>query len=110
MLATLFRPRYILFVLLIILVPMLDIATDPDNGIVNSVPFGASFIVHLVLLGRAAIAVLALHWLISYIFDALELDIVKMAKEHPEHNGLYAIAVAITSLAFAVVIQAVLSI
>ena len=72
-------------------------------------PVGASLVAYLVLLGRAVIAVLALHWLIVFIFDCFELDLVKMAKERPEHNGLYAIAMAIYAVAFAMIISSVMS-
>jgi hypothetical protein len=103
------RPRYILFFFLLVSIPLLDILTDTETGIINDMPFGAGLLAYLVLLGRAVIAVLALHWLVAFIFDCLELDIVKTAKLHPEHNGLYAVAVAIYAVAFAVVISSVLS-
>lgn len=109
MLKNLLRPRYIMFALLLVFVPLLDVLTDPNTGIINNVPFGESFIAYLVVVGRAAMAVLALHWLVSFIFDTLELDVVKMAKAHPEHNGIYILAVSLFAVAFAIVIQSVLS-
>lgn len=108
-LMTLFsRPRYWLFAILLIGIPSMDMLLNTESGIVDNIPFGASFITYVILLGRAALAVLALHWLISYIFDCYNLDLVKMAKDHPEHNGLYAVAVGLTAIAFAIVIQSVI--
>lgn len=108
--SVLFRPRYLLFVFLLVVVPMLDTVSDPDTGIINNLTIGASFINYLVLLGRATLAVLALHWLISFIFDSDLLDLVKMAREHPENNGIYMIALGLFVIGFAIVISSVLSI
>lgn len=110
MLSTYIRPRYVLFTLLLIFVPMLDAITDLQGGIIDSLPFGASFIVHLVMLGRATIAVMALHWVVSWIFDTDKLDVVKMANENPGQSGLYMVAVGLFAIAFAIVVSSVLSI
>lgn len=101
------RPRYLLFVFLLVTIPLMDILLNTESGIVENVPFGASFLTYLILLGRATLAVLALHWLITFIFDSVKLDIVKMVEAHPEHNGLYMIAISVFALAFAIIIQAV---
>lgn len=108
--SSIFRPRYLFFAFLIIMVPLVDILTNPDNGFITDIPFGASFFVYLILLGRAAIAVLALHWIVSYIFDTKFLDVVALAKDDPADRGLYAVAVSLFAIAFAIVIQAVISI
>ena len=108
--AILTRPRYILFAFLLIAVPALDLLTDTEGGFIDNIPFGASLLVYLVLLGRATLAVLTLHWLISYIFDSANLDLVKLAEQHPEQRGLYLVAMGLFAIAFAIVIQSVLSI
>ena len=102
------RPRYWLFAILIIMIPVMDMMLNTETGVVTDLPFGASFLTYIILLGRATLAVLTLHWLISYIFDGPYLDIVKMAREHPEHNGLYMVAIGLIAVAFAIVIQAVI--
>jgi len=103
------RPRYWLFALLIITIPLMDMMLNTETGIVDDLPFGASFLTYLILLGRATLAVLVLHWLISYTFDTFNLDVVEMAKKHPEHNGLYMVAIGLMAIAFAIVIQSVIS-
>jgi hypothetical protein len=103
------RPRYWLFAVLLITIPLMDYLFNTDSGVIDNLPFGASLITYMILLGRATLAVLALHWLLTYIFDCEYLDLVKMSKAYPENNGQYAIALGLIAVAFAIVIQAVIS-
>ena len=103
------QKRYWIFAILLIIIPLLDLATDPDGGWITNLPIGASLLSYLILLGRAVLAVFAFHFVLTLIFDSPELDLNKLASTaNPTDRPLYAIAYGLIALSFALVIAAVI--
>jgi uncharacterized membrane protein (Fun14 family) len=83
------------------------ILTDPDLGIIQDMGFGAGVVtmVLFLLLGVISSALLYITRKAMMDYDAADFRILgEKASRSPEGAGMYAIAVAIMTLAFAVVI------
>lgn len=103
----LFRPRavYVFYVTLLALA--LLFISDPDNQIIQNMPFGAGFTATIILQMKAAISITLLHYTRKAMFDYIDLeDIYNLVFEQKDAVGaaLFAVAVAIFVLSFAVLI------
>jgi len=86
---------------------LLWLITDPDLGLISELPFGAGFIATIVLMSKGIMCALLLHITRKAIFDHGVTDFEKLGRkavETPEGAGLFAIALAIMTMAFATAI------
>lgn len=100
-----FRNWYI--VLGSVLTVILLIITDPDAKLVESLSIGAGTVNTLVFLFKGILGSSLLFITRKAMFDYSEGDfgnLGRLSQKTPEGAGLYAIAIAIMTLAFAVVI------
>lgn len=102
-----FRNIYLFFVTIGVVV--LLFLTDPDNKIIQGFSYGAGVLASLILLLKAVVYVTLLHFTRKAMFDYIDMgdlyDIIT-SKKDPVGAGLYAIAVSIATLAFALLIFA----
>ena len=81
--------------------------TDPDAGIITDMPFGAKVLDIFTVLSKGIIYVLLLHYCRKFILDRLDFQgHIERANDTPQGAGLAAIAIAIYTLAFSIVIYA----
>lgn len=102
------RNFYLIFGVLITLLAYTLV--DPNNQLIAKLPYGAGTISMIVLLMRSMVAITGLHLLRKWIFDydAADFEVLGIiAKGTPQGAGLYSIAIAIQTLAMAIVIAAV---
>lgn len=100
-----FRNWYVIFGTLLVL--MLWLLTDPDLGIIQNLGFGAGTIAMLLFLLLGVVSSVMLYITRKAMFDYPVADfkvLGEQATRTPEGAGLYAIAIAIMTLAFSVVI------
>jgi len=103
------RHRYIAFAFLLLLVPLLDVLTDPNTGIITDMPYGASMLSYLVLLSRGLLSVVALYILFKWIFDRLEYQPHLIYNKDKSAGGALLIFMGLCILAFSVLLHAVVS-
>lgn len=83
--------------------------TDPDLGLITQLPFGAGLIATLVLLSKGVLGPTLLYLTRKAMFDYHVADMEalgKKAMEHPTGAAIFALAISVMCLAFAVVIFA----
>lgn len=86
------------------------LVTDPDAGIITDMPVGAKLLDIFTVLSKGIIYVLLLHYCRKYVLDYINFkQLTDKAHESPEGAGLAAIAIAVYTLAFAIVIFAATS-
>ena len=91
------------------LVVLLYLATDPDSGFIESLPFGASTLAMLVITLKAIMYVTILHLSRKALFDYPEADFQKLARQAmatSQGAGSFAIAMAVVMLAVSLLIFA----
>lgn len=79
---------------------------DPDSGLIQNLPFGASAIATLVVSLRPIIVITLIHYTRKWIFDYVDIgDIYDkvMASDNHVAQALFAMAMAIFTLGFAIV-------
>ncbi len=90
-----------------ILVIALWLATDPDNGFINQLKYGASTVATMVVLLKSILYVSMLYLSRKAILDYIDLESVfKKAMETSDGAGKVFIGVGIIFLAISVVIYA----
>lgn len=90
-----------------ILVLLLWILTDPDTGIIQHMPIGASTLATLVILLKSVLYITLLHSARKAMFDYLRMDLLfKKASDTAEGSGYALIAISISMLAIALVMYA----
>ena len=92
-----------------ILVIALWLLTDPDLGLITNLSFGAGIIATLVLLSKGILGPTLLYLTRKAMFDydAADLETLgKKAMEHPIGAAIFALAISMMCVAFAVVIAA----
>ena len=95
----------------ILIVVLLQIITDPDSGIISGLPIGANLLITITLFSWGFMGLWLLHVARKALNDYDPADFMVLgtiAKKTHEGAGLMAIAVAIKSLAYAIVIAAAL--
>lgn len=100
-----FRNIYVIFGSA--LVVALWVLTDPDLGAIQNLPFGAGAVAMLVFMSKGVLASTLLFATRRAMMDYKVADfeeLGKTAQHEPRAAGLYAIAVAIHTMAFAIVI------
>ena len=103
------RPRNLFLTLLIIIPTTLWMLADPDTRILENLPFGAGFISMLTMLSIALLGIALVYISRKGMHDYPIADFEKLgqsASRSPEGAGQYAIAIAIKTLAYAIVIAA----
>lgn len=76
---------------------VLWMTTDPNDGVVNNLPFGAGLAFVILMLVRVAFLALSAHLIRKILFPYVEADfqlLLRKAKETPEGAGFAALAVA----------------
>jgi hypothetical protein len=104
-----FRNVYIAFCFL--LVAVLWLGTDPDIGLLRDLPFGAGLIASLVFQSNSLLAIMLLYITRKGLFDYKVADFESLGHlsiKSSEGAGLYALALSLMTLSFAVVIGAAL--
>lgn len=102
-----FRFRNIYLYTVTILTITLLFLADPDNAFVQKLPWGSSTIATLLMYLKAVIAVTFLHFTRKAMFDYIDMeDIYKkaMQSDNATASSLFAIAVSVFVLAFAILI------
>lgn len=101
------RFRHIFFGLGSVTVLALYMATDPDAGIIQNLPVGAGTLAMMVILLKAILYVVLLHYSRKAIFDYINLrTLILQTKEDPVGAGLSVIGISIFVLAVSIVIYA----
>ena len=104
------RKRNIFAIVGSLVMIFLWLITDPDAGIITSMPVGAKILDIFTVLSKGIIYVLLLHFCRKYILDYVNFRMqMEKACETPEGAGSAAIATAIYTLAFSIVIFAATS-
>ena len=90
-----------------ILVILLWLITDPDTGIIQNMPIGASVLATIVILLKSILYITLLHLSRKAMFDYLRMDLLfKKASDTAEGSGFALIAISLTMLAIALVMHA----
>lgn len=89
-----------------IIVILLWLLTDPDLGLIQNLPFGASTVATLVVLSKALLYVTLLHFSRKALFDYVDLSELFDNAKKDKDSGEALIAIAIFTLAIALVIYA----
>lgn len=90
-----------------ILVVLVLLLSDPDNGMVQNLPFGAGTLSTLIILVTSVLYIGLLHLSRKGLFDYLDLlQVSKKAMQTPEGSGLVFLGVTVAMLAISVVILA----
>jgi hypothetical protein len=101
------RFRHVYMALGSILVIILGLLSDPDTGLIQNMPFGASILASLIILSKAVLYVALLHLSRKALMDYIDLEVyAKEAIKTPEGSAQLTIAVSIYTLAAALVIYA----
>lgn len=104
-----FRFRNLFLVLGTFAVLALHLLTDPDSGIIQQLPIGANAITTILYMSKGIMAVALLYICRKAILDYPAADFEALgieAKKSPVGSGLYAIAISLMTIAFAIVIAA----
>jgi len=88
------------------LVIFLWLLTDPDSGLIQHMSFGASTVATLVVLTKSLLYVTLLHYSRRALFDYIDLSEYFESAKRDGDSGEALIALAIFTLAIAVVIYA----
>jgi hypothetical protein len=83
-------------------------ASDPDVGVLNSLPFFGSTLAGLLIYSKAIIGVAFTHYARKALFDYPEADLQILARRalaSPEGAGMFAIAIAIIFAAIAYLVK-----
>jgi hypothetical protein len=106
------RLRYVGMGIFLSLIVIVGMATDPDAGWIQNLPFGSGLISHLMVLLLASSAAILLWMIRKVMFDYPEADhrsLLRVASRESTGAGLAIIGIAIHMLAFAVVIYAIIN-
>lgn len=90
-----------------ILVILIMLITDPQGGLIRSLPFGSGTISTLIILAQSILYISLYHLGRRAIADYVDMsELYQHCRQDPIASGLYAIAVAIMTLGIAIVIHA----
>jgi len=90
-----------------ILVTLLWLLTDPDTGIIENLPIGASTIATLIILLKTVLYVALLHLSRRALIDYIDFKIYFLkALESPEGAGYATIAISIIMVAISITMLA----
>lgn len=92
-----------------ILVVALWLLTDPDLGLIQDLTFGAGLVATIVLLSKGVLGPTLLHITRKAMFDYKEADMGELAKKSLQSStgaAIFALAISLMCLAFAIVIAA----
>lgn len=104
------RFRYVFMGIISILAVIVMLVTDPDSGIVQSVPFGANAIASLLPLLKIFIVISILHISRKGLFDYIDLkEYFDKARTSSEGAGNALIGVGLAYVAIAICILAAIS-
>lgn len=106
------RKRHSFITITSIIVVSLWLMTDPDLGLLRDLPFGAGLVSTIVVITTSFLGLGILHITRKCIHDYKVADFKKLGEKAIETStgaGLFAIAISIMSIAFAIIIQAVLN-
>lgn len=82
---------------------------DPDSGLIQNLPFGASAVATLVISLRPIIIITLIHCTRKWIFDYVDLSRIYssvMESENHVAQAIFALAMALFTLGFAIVFAA----
>lgn len=100
-----FRHLYMVFFSVVIIIAMF--LADPDNGLIQDLPFGAGTIAMLLMTVRAVIYITLLHVSRRALVDYIDLEVYfEEAKKGNVAAGLSIVGVAIMMIAIAILIAA----
>jgi hypothetical protein len=105
------RYRNIFFILGLSLVATLWLLTDPDNGWIQNIPFGAGLLALITTIITALVGIVFLYLIRRGMHDYPIADFEKLgikASKEPIGAGLFAIAISIMVLAYSIIIASVL--
>lgn len=103
------RARNLYVIVGSILVLLLWLVSDPDLNLIENLPFGSGTVVMLLYTVRGILLASMVYVTRKAMFDYPEADFQSLgsiAKREPVGAALYAIAISISTLAFAIVIAA----
>lgn len=101
-----FRGRNQYTFTLTFLVIVLLFLVDPDSGLIQNLPFGAGALATVIISLRPIIIITLIHYTRKWIFDYVDLGNIYdkvMASENHMAQALFAVAMAIFTLAFSLV-------
>jgi hypothetical protein len=87
-------------------VVLLLFLADPDSGLIQNLPFGASAVATIIVTLRPVIIITLIHYTRKWIFDYVDLgDIYEkvMKSRNATSQALFALAMAVFTLAFSLV-------
>lgn len=105
------RIRNLFMLTTFVIASLLFTITDPDTGWISNLPFGASTIATFTQIFMVFIWIPVLHFARKFLldYDTADFNLLgKNARRSPEGSGSMAIAVSIMTLAFSVLISAVI--
>lgn len=106
-----FRNMYMIFGGILVLI--LLTVTDPDQGLIRNLPFGAGTLLTITILAKGILGSGLLYVTRKAMFDYEVADlesIGKDARRTPEGAGLYAISIALQTVAYALIILGVFNV
>lgn len=107
------RVRNLYLVLGCFLVILLLILVDPDSGLVRQLPFGSGAVTTLVYMAKGILGSALLYTTRKAMFDYPEADLQSIgrdARRTPEGAGLYAISIALQTIAYSIIIALVMNV
>lgn len=94
------RSRHVYTVYATLAVILAYFLCDPDLGIIQHLPIGATTVAVLLILAKGILYATAVHWTRKMVLDYIDLDaIFTKANETPTGAGLAAVAISIMVLA-----------
>jgi len=103
------KPRFrFTFIWIIGLIVLLgSLATDPDTGLIRSLPFGAGTVATFVIMTRAIWYISLLHFARKGLMDYFDLEEAwEICKNDPKAAGLYSIGAGLYTIGMAIAIWA----
>lgn len=95
--------RFVFMICIPILVIILNLLTDPDLGLIQNLPFGASVIAYATFSLRALLAVVFIHISRKALMDYLDLKLyTQKALTSSEGAGLVVVGVGLMCIAISI--------
>lgn len=102
------RFRYVYMGLITTLVLALLLLTDPDSGLINNLPFGATTLGYILFCFKAVLGVVFLHVSRKGLMDYIDLkSVFDKAMTSSEGAGLATIGIGLVFLSIALIFLAV---
>ena len=101
------RFRHVFMGLYSLLVIIFFVLTDPDLGLIEHLPFGASTLAMMLILSKSVLYITLMHLARRALADYIDLEgVYRTALDSPEGAGYVAIAISLTMIAISIVISA----